>query len=151
MIVSNNEKQFKEGVFPSVIQKAQDQTNIHFRKSSPRQRIDGGHKQRNSQRMEKRLVRAHKGWVDELLQVLWTHRTSLKRSIGETSFSLTYGTKVVLRVEISIPTKRTRKVAPTQNEKDLRMNLELLEERRDIVAIREVAYKKKLEKTTAKK
>ncbi|GKD67913.1 reverse transcriptase domain-containing protein [Tanacetum coccineum] len=84
-------------------------------------------------------------------QVLWAHRTSLKRSNGESPFSLTYGTKAVLPIEISIPTKRTRRVDTTQNEKDLRINLEVLEERREIAAIREATYKKKLEQYYNKK
>ncbi|GJR28755.1 reverse transcriptase domain-containing protein [Tanacetum coccineum] len=101
--------------------------------------------------IEKRLGRTHKGWVDELPQVLWAHRTSPKRSNGESPFSLTYGTEAVLLIEISIPTKRTKKVDLTQNEKDLRINLEVLEERRETAAIREATYKKKLKKYYNKK
>ncbi|GJZ07331.1 reverse transcriptase domain-containing protein [Tanacetum coccineum] len=101
--------------------------------------------------MEKRLGRTHKGWVNELPQVLWAHRTRPKRSNRESPFSLTYETKAISPIEISIPTKRTRKIDPIQNEKDLRINLEVLEERREIAAIREAAYKKKLEKYYNKK
>ncbi|GJS24270.1 reverse transcriptase domain-containing protein [Tanacetum coccineum] len=101
--------------------------------------------------MEKRIGRAHKGWVDELPHVIWAHITSLKRSNGETPFSLTYGTKALLPVEISVPTKRTQKVNLAHNEKDLRMDLELLEEIRELITITEAAYKKKLEKYYNKK
>ncbi|GJR17246.1 reverse transcriptase domain-containing protein [Tanacetum coccineum] len=101
--------------------------------------------------MGKHAKRTHKGWVDELPQVLWAHRTSLKRSNGESTFSLKYGTEAVLLIEISIPTKRTRKVDPAQNKKDLRINLEVLEEIREITAIGEAAYKKKLEQYYNKK
>nr|GEV14466.1 hypothetical protein [Tanacetum cinerariifolium] len=38
-----------------------------------------------------RLGREKAGWVDELPNVLWAHRTSIKQSNGETPFSLTYG------------------------------------------------------------
>ncbi|GJT43580.1 reverse transcriptase domain-containing protein [Tanacetum coccineum] len=38
-----------------------------------------------------RLGRERAGWVDELPNVLWAHRTSIKQSNGETPFSLTYG------------------------------------------------------------
>ncbi|GJU15879.1 hypothetical protein Tco_1143845 [Tanacetum coccineum] len=78
-------------------------------------------------------------------------RTSPKQSNEETSFSLTYGIEAVFPVKIIIPTKRTRKVNPTQNKKDLGMYLELLEERREITTIKEAAYKKKLEKYCNKK
>ncbi|GJR28678.1 hypothetical protein Tco_1104910 [Tanacetum coccineum] len=61
------------------------------------------------------------------------------------------GTEAVMLIEISIPTKRTKRVDPTQNKKDLKINLEILEERREIAAIREAAYKKKLKRYYNKK
>ncbi|GKE31389.1 reverse transcriptase domain-containing protein [Tanacetum coccineum] len=125
MIVSENGTQFEEGVFPQNCERLkikQALTSVY-------------HPQ---------------GWVDELLQELWAHRTSPKKSNEESPFSLTYGTEAVLPIEISIPTKRTRTVDPDQNEKDLRVNLEVLEERRE-TAIREAAYKKKLEQYYNKK
>ncbi|GKF81943.1 reverse transcriptase domain-containing protein [Tanacetum coccineum] len=37
-----------------------------------------------------RLGRERKGWVDDLPNVLWVHRTSLKTSNEETPYSLTF-------------------------------------------------------------
>ncbi|GKF41879.1 reverse transcriptase domain-containing protein [Tanacetum coccineum] len=37
-----------------------------------------------------RLGREKAGWVDELPNVLWAHRTSIKQINGEAPFSLTY-------------------------------------------------------------
>ncbi|GKD63993.1 reverse transcriptase domain-containing protein [Tanacetum coccineum] len=45
-----------------------------------------------------RLGRERKGWVDELPNVLWAHRTSLKTSNGETPYSLTFGSEAVIPV-----------------------------------------------------
>nr|GEW36010.1 reverse transcriptase domain-containing protein [Tanacetum cinerariifolium] len=45
--------------------------------------------------LKARLGRERVGWVDELPNILWAHRTMLKTSIGETPFSLTYGTGTV--------------------------------------------------------
>ena len=56
--------------------------------------------------IERRLGRSHQGWVDELPQVLWVHRTHPKSSHGETPFSLTYGTEAVIPSEISVETER---------------------------------------------
>ncbi|XP_071739877.1 uncharacterized protein [Rutidosis leptorrhynchoides] len=42
--------------------------------------------------------------VDELPNVLWAHRTTFKKSIGETPFSLVYGSEVVIPAEILVPT-----------------------------------------------
>lgn len=39
-------------------------------------------------------------WADELPQILWLYRITMKISIGETPFSLTYGTKAMILVEI---------------------------------------------------
>ncbi|GJU26262.1 reverse transcriptase domain-containing protein [Tanacetum coccineum] len=56
--------------------------------------------------MERRLGKTHQGWVYELPQVLWAHRTTLKSSNRETPFSLVYGLKAVILIEISVETKR---------------------------------------------
>nr|GFA47412.1 reverse transcriptase domain-containing protein [Tanacetum cinerariifolium] len=47
-----------------------------------------------------RLDERSKNWQEEISHVLWAHRTMITSSNGETSFSLTYGTKAVIPVEI---------------------------------------------------
>ncbi|GKB00691.1 reverse transcriptase domain-containing protein [Tanacetum coccineum] len=46
------------------------------------------------------LGRDRAGWVDELPNVLWAYRTSIKQSNGETPFSLTYGSDAVILAKI---------------------------------------------------
>nr|GEY10162.1 reverse transcriptase domain-containing protein [Tanacetum cinerariifolium] len=87
--------------------------------------------------------RGEKNWVEELPHVLWAHRTMIKSSYGDTRFSLTYGTKAVILVEIGMPTYRTATVDVVYNDEELRLNLDLLEERRECVAIREAKAKMK--------
>ena len=41
--------------------------------------------------LKKRLDDAKGKWVEELPHVLWTYRTTPRRSTGETPFSMTYG------------------------------------------------------------
>ncbi|XP_071699872.1 uncharacterized protein [Rutidosis leptorrhynchoides] len=53
-----------------------------------------------------RLGHGRIGWVDELSNVLWTHRTMPKASAGETPFSLVYGSEAVVPAEIRVPTFR---------------------------------------------
>ncbi|GJR80592.1 hypothetical protein Tco_0151377 [Tanacetum coccineum] len=60
-----------------------------------------------------------------------------KTNNGETPFSLTYGTEAVIPVEIGMPTYRTYNVNEKTNDQELRLNLDLLDERREIAAIRE--------------
>ncbi|XP_022024722.1 uncharacterized protein LOC110925059 [Helianthus annuus] len=91
-----------------------------------------------------RLGKKQKGWLEELPFVLWAYRTTPKSCNGETPFSLTYGTEAVIPAEIGSPTARMR-LREEENEQDLRMNFHLLEERREIAAIREAKYKRHLE------
>ncbi|XP_022004006.1 uncharacterized protein LOC110901485 [Helianthus annuus] len=84
-------------------------------------------------------------WADELPHVLWAHRTMPKTSTRQTPFSLTYGSEAVIPAEVGIPTPRMRQ-SQEENEQQLRLNLHLAEERRELAAIREAKYKKELEK-----
>ncbi|GJU97608.1 reverse transcriptase domain-containing protein [Tanacetum coccineum] len=92
-----------------------------------------------------RLGREKKGWVDELPNVLWAHRTSLKTSNGETPYNLTFGSKAVIPAKISMPTHRTMMIKEGEgNEEEMRLNLDLLMERREATAIQEARYKMKV-------
>ncbi|GJV24566.1 reverse transcriptase domain-containing protein [Tanacetum coccineum] len=95
--------------------------------------------------MERRLGMAHQAWVDELPQVLWAHRTTPKSSNRETPFSLVYGSKAVIPIEISMETKQVQDFDSKENEKRRREDLDVLEERREMAAIMEAHYKQKLE------
>jgi hypothetical protein len=89
----------------------------------------------------------HKGkWVEELSHVLWAHRTSIKTSTGDTPFSLVYGTEAVIPAEIGMPTIRTAEVNVMTNDEERRIDLDLLEERRERAAIREAKAKAKMKK-----
>nr|GFB95524.1 reverse transcriptase domain-containing protein [Tanacetum cinerariifolium] len=92
-----------------------------------------------------KLGRDRSGWVDELSNVVWAYRMSIKQSNGETPFSLTYGSKAVIPAEIGMPTYQTMMIIEGFNEKELRLNLDLLQERREMATIREARYKTKME------
>nr|GEV57569.1 hypothetical protein [Tanacetum cinerariifolium] len=83
--------------------------------------------ERRSHRMKINQIRRERaGWVNELPNVLWAHRTSLKQSNGETPFSLTYGSKAVIPAEIGMPTHRTMMIREDKNEDVLPLNMDLL-------------------------
>ncbi|GJV73087.1 reverse transcriptase domain-containing protein [Tanacetum coccineum] len=88
-----------------------------------------------------RLGRERAGWADMLPNVLWAHRTFLKQSNGETSFSLTYRSEAVIPTEIGMPTHRTMMIREDENEDELRLNMDLLQERREAATIREAKMK----------
>nr|GEX99316.1 reverse transcriptase domain-containing protein [Tanacetum cinerariifolium] len=93
-----------------------------------------------------RLGEGNKNWVEELPHVLWAHRTMIKSSHGDTPFSLTYGTEAVIPAEIGMPTYRTTAIDVVNNDEELRLNLDLLEERRELAAINEARSKSKMTK-----
>ncbi|GJT49059.1 reverse transcriptase domain-containing protein [Tanacetum coccineum] len=86
-----------------------------------------------------RLRRDRFGWVEEFPNVLWAHRTSIKQSNGETPFSLTYESEAVIPTEIGMPTYRTMMIQEGFNKEELHLNLDLLQERREMAAIQETS------------
>nr|GFB08492.1 reverse transcriptase domain-containing protein [Tanacetum cinerariifolium] len=70
----------------------------------------------------------------------------IKSSHGDTPFSLTYGTEAVIPAEIGMPTYRTTAVDVVSNDDELRLNLDLLEERRELAAMNEARSKSKMMK-----
>ena len=66
--------------------------------------------------LKKRLDVAKGKWVDELPHVLWTYRTTLRRSTRETSFSMTYGSEAVIPLESRFSTLRTSLFDPNNND-----------------------------------
>ena len=79
--------------------------------------------------LKKRLERAKRNWVEELLSVLWAYRTTPRRSIGETPFSMTYGVEEVILVEISMLSFRVAGFSLDNNDTQMSENLGFLEER----------------------
>ena len=70
-------------------------------------------------------------WVEELSHILCTYRTTPRRSIGETPFSMSYGAEAVVPLEIGFPTLRTQSFNPNDNDELLERSLDLIEERRE--------------------
>ncbi|GKD25258.1 reverse transcriptase domain-containing protein [Tanacetum coccineum] len=72
-----------------------------------------------------------------------TQRFALSRN-GDTPFSLTYGTEAIIPAEIRMSTYKTAVVDVVHNDIEIRLNLDLLEERRERAAIREAKAKLKM-------
>ena len=81
--------------------------------------------------LKKRLDDAKGKWVEELSHVLWTYRTTPRKSTGETPFSMTYGTEAIIPLENGFPTMRTSTFTSDGNDELLKKNLDLVEERRE--------------------
>uniref|UniRef100_A0A2N9I023 Uncharacterized protein n=1 Tax=Fagus sylvatica TaxID=28930 RepID=A0A2N9I023_FAGSY len=96
--------------------------------------------------IKKRLEEAKGRWVEELPSVMWTHRTTKRRSTGETPFALAYGVEAVIPLEVGLPTTRTTEFDVDENESSLRMDLNLVEERRDMATIRLASYQHQMKR-----
>ena len=95
-------------------------------------------------RLKKRLDDAKRRWVEELLHVLWTYRTTPRRSTGETPFSISYGAEAVIPLETGFPTLRTQSFNPSDNDELLERSLDLIEERRESEMVQLAYYQPKL-------
>nr|GEV70280.1 reverse transcriptase domain-containing protein [Tanacetum cinerariifolium] len=145
-IVSDNGKQFSDNPFKDW----RDKLNITQRFASVKHPQSNGLVERANQSLgegiKSCLDEGNKNWVEELPHVLWAHRTMIKSSHGDTPFCLTYGTESVIPTEIGMPIYRTKAVDVVSNDEELRLNLDLLEERCERAAICEANAKSKMMK-----
>ena len=82
--------------------------------------------------------------MEELPHVLWTYRTTHHRSTRETPFLMTYGAETVILLETGFLTLRTTSFNPSDNDKQLKRNLDLIEEKREDAMVQLVYYQQKL-------
>ena len=83
-------------------------------------------------------------WIEELLHVLWTYRTTPRKSTGDTPFSMTYGAETVIPLENGFPTLRTSTFTSNGNDELLKKSLDLVEERRENAMVQLAYYQHKL-------
>ncbi|GKV13510.1 hypothetical protein SLEP1_g24510 [Rubroshorea leprosula] len=82
--------------------------------------------------------------MDELNNILWAYRTTSRTATGETPYHLVFGTKVVIPIEIGVPSFRVTHFDERRNGQLLRENLDLLAEVREEARLRTLVYKQKL-------
>ncbi|RDX94353.1 Pro-Pol polyprotein, partial [Mucuna pruriens] len=91
--------------------------------------------------LRRRLEEAKGRWAEELPQVLWSYHTTLHSTTNETPFPLTFGTEAMIPVKIGEPSPRTTLFEPSRNEEELRANLDLVQEAKEIAYVKEYAMK----------
>src|SRR5438876_4175493 len=79
-------------------------------------------------------------WARELPSVLWVLRTSPSRATGESPFFLTYGSEAVLPTELEFGSPRVRNFNEKLSEDSRLVDLDQLEETRDVTAIQSAIY-----------
>ena len=94
----------------------------------------------------KTKLEEHKGvWADELPNLLWAYRTTSRTSTGETPFLLAYGVEVMIPLEVGIPSLRCETYDQEENHALQWYELDLLEEKCDLVALKIASYKRRSE------
>ena len=83
-------------------------------------------------------------WIEELPHVLWTYRTTPRKSTGETPFSMTYGVEAIILLENGFPMMRTSTFTSNGNDELLKKSLDLVEERRENTMVQLAYYQYKL-------
>ena len=87
-----------------------------------------------------RLERAKGAWIDELPSVLWAYRTIARTLTSETPFNLTFWTEAIIPVEIGLTSFKATMFDKSKNGKELKVNLDLLDELREITRTRMARY-----------
>ncbi|GFZ19982.1 hypothetical protein Acr_28g0006870 [Actinidia rufa] len=115
-----------------------------------------GHPQANGQvevtnrtilrNLKARLERSKGKWAEDLPSILWAYHTTSQIPTGETPYSMVFGTESVIPVEIGMPSFRISNFDKESNEAELRLNLDLLEEKREKAELRQAAYKNQVAK-----
>ncbi|GKE11390.1 reverse transcriptase domain-containing protein, partial [Tanacetum coccineum] len=136
-IVSDNSKQFSGDPFKDWCEKLNIIQHFASVKHPQSNRLVERANRSLGEGIKARLGVGNKNWLEELPHVLWAHRTMIKSSNDDTPFSLTYGTEAVIPAEIRVLTYCTAVVDAVNNDEELRLNLDLLEERRERATIRE--------------
>ena len=70
-------------------------------------------------------------WVEYLPEVLWAYKTTRKLATQETPFALGFGTEAVAPVEVELKSPRIELATVEHNDEALRLNLDLLDEKRE--------------------
>nr|KYP39784.1 Retrovirus-related Pol polyprotein from transposon 17.6 [Cajanus cajan] len=87
--------------------------------------------------LKKRLGEAKGAWAEQLPEVLWAYRCTPQSTTQETPFRLVYGSDAMIPVEIGEPSFRRAHFNESNNDTQLRVNLDIVEnirERAQVVA-----------------
>ena len=82
-------------------------------------------------------------WVEYLPEVLWAYRTTRKSATQKTPFTLAFSTEAVAPVEVELKSPRIELASVENNDEALRLNLDVLEEKREQVLRHMEDYQRK--------
>ena len=131
VIISNNGKQFDNPKF----QKFCQDLGVKNHNSSPRHPQANGQIEVTNKSLLKiiktQLEGAKGAWLEELPNVLWAYRTTIRLPTRETPFRLTFGTEAIIPVEVGLMSLRVKTYEDLKNQQELNDNLDLINEVRE--------------------
>ncbi|XP_028091292.1 uncharacterized protein LOC114291637 [Camellia sinensis] len=144
VLIADNGTQFDGKVF----RKFCADLRIEYRNSSPAYPQSNGQAGASNKTIingvKKHLEHAKGKWVEELPHVLWAYRTTARRSMGETPYSLTYGMVAIIPLEVGLRTLRSELFESSSNKEVIAQALDMAEGRRKAALIRLEAYQQQL-------
>jgi transposase InsO family protein len=103
-IITDNSTQFMSHTFMQYVQDLGSKicfaSVAHPRSNGQAERANAEVLRRLKTRTFDKLKKCGRRWIDELLAVLWSIRTTPNRAIGQTPFALVYGAEAVLPTEL---------------------------------------------------
>ena len=90
--------------------------------------------------LKKRLEWVKGKWVDELLEALWTYRTTFRQLIRATLFNLAYRMEVVIPIDIGMSITKTTMQGQRNDNEELERQLDWVDEVWGNTAIRMASY-----------
>lgn len=90
-----------------------------------------------------KLNHVRKSWVDEVPSILWAYRTTPQEATREMPFSMVYGTKAVAPMEIGVESVRIKSYGK-DNAQGRALDLDLIEEKREVADSRLIRYKQRI-------
>ena len=112
----------------------------HPRSNNQAERANGEFFRGLKTRTFDRLKRAGVGWIDHVLPMLWSLRTTPSCATGETPFNLVYGAEAVLPTELKYGSPRTRSYDEEAQYESRIDDVNFLEEARCRAAMRNAQY-----------
>jgi hypothetical protein len=138
--VTDNGKQFDCGPFRKMVCRTSD-LKLLFHSDSPSSIFASrSHEQITHENAEEELSRKKGAWAEYVPEVLWAYRTTTHTPTGATPFSLTYSSEAVIPAEVGSPSFWVSHYNPGLNEEGIKLNLDLLQERRDEAQVTSAAY-----------
>lgn len=144
VVMTNNGTQFADRQFLQLLLELNVEQKFTFVEHPSDKRPSRGTNQIILWGLRRRIKKAKGTWVEQLQHALWAYQITPHSATRETQFRMVYGIKVVIPVEIEESTSRIANLNLEKNEGSLITKLDLIEERKEVVDIRDVSLERNI-------